>query len=104
MNSKPIRSGRAAQRALAYTLRRDNGICWICGHPGADTRDHITPVDLDPTIANDPTNWAAAHGTARPEYGCPGQYARGNHPGPRRPQPTTHPTPPPTPPSTKRTW
>lgn len=85
MTTKPIRSGRAAQRALAYTLQRDKGICWICGHPGADSRDHIKPVTDFPDLANDPNNWAAAHGSARPEYDCPGQYARGNYAGPRRP-------------------
>lgn len=88
MTEKPIRSGRKAQEALAYTLQRDHGICWICGHPGADSRDHIIPVDIDPTRANDPTNWAAAHGSARPDLNCPGQYARGNYAGPRRPTTT----------------
>lgn len=26
-------------------LKRDNGICYLCGQPGADTVDHVEPGD-----------------------------------------------------------
>lgn len=81
--------GRRAQRATAYVLRRDTGICWICAQPGADTLDHVIPRDTRPDLTWEPTNWKAAHGAARPDLNCPGQYARGNYPGPRRPTITT---------------
>lgn len=77
-------SGRARSDATAWVIARDQGRCWICGHNGADTLDHIVPRSIDPTRTWDPTNWAAAHGAARPDLGCPGQYARGNAPGPQR--------------------
>jgi hypothetical protein len=76
--------GRAAARATRWVLIRDAGICWICHHPGADTLDHIKPRSTHPELTWDPNNWRAAHGKARPEYDCPGQYARGTYPGPRR--------------------
>lgn len=81
--------GRDAQRARRYVLQRDNGICWICHHPGADSLDHIKQRKTHPELTWDPTNWAAAHGAAQPQFGCPGQYARGNNPGPRRSSPDT---------------
>lgn len=83
--------GRAAQRATAWVIARDQGRCWICGKTGADSLDHIVPRSIDPTRAWDPTNWAAAHGAARPEHDCPGQYARGNAPGPTRTTPDPNP-------------
>lgn len=33
----------AARRLIV--LRRDQGICYLCGQPGADTVDHVTPGD-----------------------------------------------------------
>lgn len=91
--------GRAAARATRYVLARDHGICWICHHPGADTLDHIKNRRDFPELTWDPNNWAAAHGKARPEYDCPGQYARGTYPGPRRQPSTKTPTHP-----GRRTW
>jgi len=35
--------GRPWRRTVARVLRRDAGICWICGQPGAESADHITP-------------------------------------------------------------
>ena len=83
-------SGRAAQQARTYVLKRDAGICWICGHPGADTLDHIKPRSTHPELTWEPTNWKAAHGQAQPQHHCPGQYSRGNTPTPRRPQTNTN--------------
>lgn len=79
------KAGRRWTRLAHWTIQRDQGICWICGHPGADTADHLESVDAAPQREFDPTNLAAAHGAARPEYNCPGQYARGNYPGAIRP-------------------
>jgi 5-methylcytosine-specific restriction protein A len=42
-------------------LKRDNGICYLCGEPGADTVDHIVPND-DHGL----TNLAAVHDRVPP--------------------------------------
>lgn len=31
------------RRLRAYVIRRDNGLCWLCNRPGADTADHVIP-------------------------------------------------------------
>ncbi|MFD7860966.1 HNH endonuclease [Streptomyces sp. NPDC059783] len=41
-------------------------VCHLCGHPAADTVDHITPVARG-GAPDDPANWAPAHGVNR----CP---------------------------------
>ncbi|MFC9247761.1 HNH endonuclease [Streptomyces sp. NPDC057136] len=43
-----------------------NDVCHLCGHPGANVVDHVTPVTAgaDP---EDQDNWAPAHGITR----CP---------------------------------
>lgn len=40
---RPGHSSRPWQRVRKQILA-DSDICWICGHPGADTIDHIVPV------------------------------------------------------------
>ena len=52
-------SRRWREHTVPRILRRDNGICHICGQPGADTADHIIPVAHGGT--DDDTNLAAAH-------------------------------------------
>lgn len=59
-------------RIRSYVLRRDRGVCWLCGGTGATTVDHIVPQSLGGT--DDPSNLAAAHA------GC--NFARGNRPPP----------------------
>lgn len=57
----PKRTGRPWQRLKARIIRRDAGICHLCGQPGANTADHITPYSAG---GNDhPDNLAAAHVT-----------------------------------------
>ena len=51
--------GRHAQELRAKVLRRDQGYCYLCGLPGADTVDHIEPRARGGTDAL--TNLAAAH-------------------------------------------
>jgi 5-methylcytosine-specific restriction endonuclease McrA len=42
----PARTGRPWQRRKARIIRRDRGICHICGQPGADSADHDQPYAL----------------------------------------------------------
>lgn len=55
----PKRTGRPWQRRKARIIRRDHGICHLCGKPGADTADHLVPWSLGGTDHD--TNLAAAH-------------------------------------------
>ena len=73
----PQRNGstKAWRKLRALVLRRDNGICWMCGQPGADTVDHLVPWAEGGT--DHWTNLAACHGSKRPEYNCPGNYSKG---------------------------
>lgn len=61
----PKRTGRPWQRLKARIIRRDGGICHICGGPGADSADHIIPHSLGGT--NTPTNLAAVHHDTPPK-------------------------------------
>lgn len=45
--------GHRWRKLVAYVLERDASICWLCGHPGADSGDHVVPLkhggaELDP--------------------------------------------------------
>jgi len=44
----------------------DNDVCHVCGHPAADTVDHVVPVAAGADPA-DQDNWQPAHGVT----GCP---------------------------------
>lgn len=54
-----LRGTQAWKRARAYVLARSR-ICWICGHAGANSVDHIVPI----AAGGDPlalANLAPAH-------------------------------------------
>ncbi|HEY9416771.1 MAG TPA: hypothetical protein VIQ30_18605 [Pseudonocardia sp.] len=74
--------GRLARKLARYVIARDQGICWLCGHAGADTADHVIPVVQRPDLQFDPTNMKAAHGEERTVsvdgYACIGNYKRGD--------------------------
>lgn len=62
----PKRTGRRwREHTVPHIIRRDDGICHICGQPGADTADHIIPWSKFPpdakTDADRLGNLAAAH-------------------------------------------
>lgn len=62
----PKRTGRRwREHTVPRILRRDNGICHLCGQPGADTADHLIPWSQFPADqqhrADHPSNLAAAH-------------------------------------------
>ena len=82
----PGRKGRPWRRARER-VRRTQDVCHICGefidkslqwpHPQSFSVDHIEPLSLNPHLARDPANLAAAH------LGC--NSKKGN--GTRRPAP-----------------
>jgi hypothetical protein len=55
------RNGRVWQRMVRYVVQRDGGLCWICGHPGATSADHVIPRTEDPSRELDASNLRAAH-------------------------------------------
>jgi 5-methylcytosine-specific restriction endonuclease McrA len=54
------RSTRPARRNRAEILA-ESDVCIICGHRGADSVDHIIPMDLRPDLAEDKDNLGPAH-------------------------------------------
>lgn len=50
---------RAAYQDPAYRRIPLGGVCWLCGQPGADTRDHVVALAAGGT--NDPSNIRPAH-------------------------------------------
>lgn len=44
-STRLARLPRGWHATRARILRRDRRICWICGGPGADAVDHVTPGD-----------------------------------------------------------
>lgn len=67
-------------------LHRDRHICWICGQPGADAVDHITPGDN-----HTDTNLAAIHQDVAPychrtKSSKEGVMARQRRPTEKRPR------------------
>ena len=67
----PARTGRRWREVIVTAvLERDGGWCHLCGRPGADTADHLTPWSQGGS--DDMDNLAAAH--------VPCNRTRGNRP------------------------
>lgn len=61
----PARTGRPFQRLKVRVIRRDGGICHLCGQPGADSADHLIPHSQGGTDAM--SNLAAVHHNVEPK-------------------------------------
>jgi len=59
--SKWTYDSTAYRRALAE-VQATGPICWICGHAGSDSLDHVIPASVAPELAGEPSNWRPAHG------------------------------------------
>lgn len=78
-------NGRAVTNAIAHVIAQANGICALCGHPGANSLDHIKPRETYPELTWDPTNWQAVHlhragkpkGCQHPGCPCIGNRGKG---------------------------
>lgn len=73
------RKGRPYRRWREDILTRST-ICWICGHPGADSADHIVPLTRGGAPL-DPDNGAPAHYHPCPTCGRRCNQSRGARPG-----------------------
>jgi hypothetical protein len=67
------RHGRPFRRARAQVLAASR-ICWLCGHDGSDSVDHVIPRWLclatgQERLLNDPANLAPAHHQPCPTCG-----------------------------------
>lgn len=73
--------GRRARKLSKLIRARYGEICWLCGKPGADTADHVIPVELRPDLEFDVDNLRPAHGERRTiaedGFECMGNFARG---------------------------
>lgn len=54
--------GSVYRRIAAFIVKRDRGVCHICGHSGAGVPDHLVPVAERPDLALAASNMKAAHG------------------------------------------
>lgn len=78
-NTRRGRGGRPWRRARAQVLASSTQ-CWICGHDGSDSVDHVTPLALGGE-ALDLDNLAPAHHRPCPTCGRRCNQARGARPG-----------------------
>jgi hypothetical protein len=81
---RPSRNGAEGalyRRIVKAVISRDFGVCHICGHPGANSADHLVPVTERPDLALNAANLKAAHGSPRPCPTCSAAaVARGGKP------------------------
>ena len=61
------RTTRRWRERIRPAVLRASDICHWCGHPGANTVDHIIPISVAPELAEDFANLAPIHG----REGCP---------------------------------
>lgn len=76
--------GRHAQRLTALTLSTYGTVCWLCGHDGADSADHILPRSRGGSDAIE--NLRPAHYSACATCGKRCNQARGNRLTPATPR------------------
>ena len=65
------RSGTRRQRTSRAAVLAHSDLCWLCGHPGARTADHVIDATRWPRTPDgrmlpgfdDPANMRPAHGT-----------------------------------------
>jgi hypothetical protein len=73
--------GAVWRRISKAVVSRDYGICWICGHAGANEADHVIAVTERPDLSLDAANLKAAHGYPVECPVCtPAAIARGGKP------------------------
>lgn len=75
------RHGRPWRRVRASVLARST-VCWLCGHGGADSVDHIIPRAVaiamgEHRLLNDEANLAPAHHQPCPDCGVRCNRKRG---------------------------
>lgn len=69
MSSRSTGRSTRTFRRMRSDILSDSDICIICGHRGADSVDHIVPIDTAPELAEDPDNMGPAHHEPCPTCG-----------------------------------
>lgn len=64
-------------RVVMFALYGDT--CHLCGHRGARTADHLTPIKIAPDQPVSPLTMRPAHGRGSPCRECPSDNPKGRH-------------------------